>query len=207
MPRGSKAFSADQVQLVAQANRLLSQERKRQQEGGEQATEAGAVALHYADRELVRIYGYNSGVQKLSLSGVEDPTQVQKILDAAERIAGSKMLSAKGRAEAHAKAAASFFGVDRGKLTAKQRKIYRALTESKNGAASAFDRLKESAAGYAAGSIKDAVQQMVENGLTGNQITEAIEEYVSYASAAQNPDSIYDYLDEKYPDMDWGEEK
>lgn len=191
------------VQLVAQANRLMSQERARQQEGGEAATNAGAVALHFAERELAGIYGFNSGVQKLSLSGLEDPEQIRKVMEAAERITGSKMLSVKGRKEAEQKAVASFFGVDRGKITAKQKKIWRALMEGKNGQAPVIEKLKESAAGYAAGSIKDAVQMMVENGLTSSQITQAIEGYAAENAGKQNAESVYDYLAEHYPDMDW----
>lgn len=203
MPKGSKHFSADQVQLVAQANRLMEMERRRQEAGGEAATEAGAVALHFAERELSAIYGYNSGVQKLALSGLEDPAQIQKVLDAAERITESKMLSAKGRKEAEQKAIATFFDVDRGKITAKQKKIYRELVTPKGGGGNVFEKLKESAAGYAAGSIKDAVQIMTENGLTSNQITETIGGYLESVRGAQNPDSIYDYLSDKYPDMEW----
>lgn len=206
MPKGSKLYSADMVQLVAQANRRIAQEAKRQEAGGEQATEAGKVALHYAQKELEHIYGYNAGVQKLSLTGETDPARIADIIEAATRITESKMLTVSGRREARQKAAASFFGVDRGKLTAKQTKIFKALTEAKGPGGNVFDKLKENAAGYAAGSIKDAVQQMVENDLTSAQITEAIQEYankVSTAAGAYNQ-SIYDYLAEKYPDMEWG---
>lgn len=203
MPKGSKYYSADMVQLVAQANRLISQERARQQEGGEAATNAGAVALHFAERELAAIYGFNSQVQKLSLSGLQDPDQIRQVMEAAERITGSKMLSVKGRKEAEQKAVASFFGVDRGKITAKQKKIWRALMEGKNGQAPVIEKLKESAAGYAAGSIKDAVQMMVENGLTSAQITEVIDGYATENAGKVNAESVYDYLADKYPDMDW----
>ena len=203
MPKGSKYYSADMVQLVAQANRLISQERARQQEGGEAATNAGAVALHFAERELAAIYGFNSQVQKLSLSGLQDPDQIRQVMEAAERITGSKMLSVKGRKEAEQKAVASFFGVDRGKITAKQKKIWRALMEGKNGQAPVIEKLKESAAGYAAGSIKDAVQMMVENGLTSAQITEVIDGYAAENAGKVNAESVYDYLADKYPDMDW----
>lgn len=203
MPKGSKYYSADMVQLVAQANRLISQERARQQAGGEAATNAGAVALHFAERELAAIYGFNSQVQKLSLSGLQDPDQIRQVMEAAERITGSKMLSVKGRKEAEQKAVASFFGVDRGKITAKQKKIWRALMEGKNGQAPVIEKLKESAAGYAAGSIKDAVQMMVENGLTSAQITEVIDGYAAENAGKVNAESVYDYLADKYPDMDW----
>lgn len=203
MPKGSKYYSADMVQLVAQANRLISQERARQQAGGEAATNAGAVALHFAERELSAIYGFNSQVQKLSLSGLQDPDQIRQVMEAAERITGSKMLSVKGRKEAEQKAVASFFGVDRGKITAKQKKIWRALMEGKNGQAPVIEKLKESAAGYAAGSIKDAVQMMVENGLTSAQITEVIDGYATENAGKVNTESVYDYLADKYPDMDW----
>ena len=191
------------VQLVAQANRLISQERARQQAGGEAATNAGAVALHFAERELAAIYGFNSQVQKLSLSGLQDPDQIRQVMEAAERITGSKMLSVKGRKEAEQKAVASFFGVDRGKITAKQKKIWRALMEGKNGQAPVIEKLKESAAGYAAGSIKDAVQMMVENGLTSAQITEVIDGYAAENAGKVNAESVYDYLADKYPEMDW----
>lgn len=203
MPKGSKYYSADMVQLVAQANRLISQERARQQAGGEAATNAGAVALHFAERELAAIYGFNSQVQKLSLSGLQDPDQIRQVMEAAERITGSKMLSVKGRKEAEQKAVASFFGVDRGKITAKQKKIWRALMEGKNGQAPVIEKLKESAAGYAAGSIKDAVQMMVENGLTSAQITDVISGYAAENAGKVNAESVYDYLADKYPDMDW----
>ena len=203
MPKGSKYYSADMVQLVAQANRLISQERARQQAGGEAATNAGAVALHFAERELAAIYGFNSQVQKLSLSGLQDPDQIRQVMEAAERITGSKMLSVKGRKEAEQKAVASFFGVDRGKITAKQKKIWRALMEGKNGQAPVIEKLKESAAGYAAGSIKDAVQMMVENGLTSAQITEVIDGYAAENAGKVNAESVYDYLADKYPEMDW----
>lgn len=203
MPKGSKYYSADMVQLVAQANRLISQERARQQAGGEAATNVGAVALHFAERELSAIYGFNSQVQKLSLSGLQDPEQIRQVMEAAERITGSKMLSVKGRKEAEQKAVASFFGVDRGKITAKQKKIWRALMEGKNGQAPVIEKLKESAAGYAAGSIKDAVQMMVENGLTSAQITEVIDGYAAENAGKVNAESVYDYLADKYPDMDW----
>ena len=203
MPKGSKYYSADMVQLVAQANRLISQERARQEAGGEAATNAGAVALHFAERELAAIYGFNSQVQKLSLSGLQDPDQIRQVMEAAERITGSKMLSVKGRKEAEQKAVASFFGVDRGKITAKQKKIWRSLMEGKNGQAPVIEKLKESAAGYAAGSIKDAVQMMVENGLTSAQITEVIDGYAAENAGKVNGESVYDYLADKYPEMDW----
>ena len=203
MPKGSKYYSADMVQLVAQANRLISQERARQEAGGEAATNAGAVALHFAERELAAIYGFNSQVQKLYLSGLQDPEQIRQVMEAAERITGSKMLSVKGRKEAEQKAVASFFGVDRGKITAKQKKIWRALMEGKNGQAPVIEKLKESAAGYAAGSIKDAVQMMVENGLTSAQITDVISGYAAENAGKVNAESVYDYLADKYPDMDW----
>lgn len=202
MPKGTAYASADLVQLVAQANRRMAQEAKRQAAGGLEATNAGAVALHYAQRELTAIYGFNSGVEKLSVRGVSDPETLRQIEEAATRIVESKMLTVSGRKEAEQKAAASFFGVPRGKLTAKQRKIYRALTED-TGRGSVFDKMRESAAGYMTGTVKDAVQMMVENGLTSDQITAAIQEYADKTSREQEAQSIYDYLDEKYPDLDW----
>ena len=71
---------------------------------------------------------------------------------------------------------------------------------------SLIEKLKESAAGYAAGSIKDAVQMMVENGLTGNQITETLKGFIEANAGATAADSIYDYLADKYPEMDWTKE-
>lgn len=212
MPKGSKYYSADQVQLVAQANRLMEMERRRQEAGGEAATEAGAVALHFAERELSAIYGYNSGVQKLALSGLEDPAQIQKVLDAAERITGSKMLTAKGRKEAEEKAMASFYDVKRGEVTYEQKQLYRALakpikvysrTHPEGQKINLFDRLKEFAGGYNAGSVKDAIQQMVENNISSEDITRTLREYVSANMTKTAPESIYDYLDTKYPDMEW----
>ena len=206
MPKGTAYASADLVQLVAQANRRIAQEAKRQAAGGPEATNAGAVALHYAQRELTAIYGFNSGVEKLSVKGVSDPETLRQIEEAATRIVESKMLTVSGRKEAEQKAAASFFGVPRGKLTAKQQKIYKGLMEGKNGAPPLIEKLKESAAGYAAGSIKDAVQMMVENGLTGNQITETLKGFIEANAGATVSDSIYDYLADKYPEMDWMKE-
>jgi len=204
MPKGTQYASADLVQLVAQANRRMAQEAKRQAAGGPEATNAGAVALHYAQRELTAIYGFNSGVEKLSVKGVSDPETLRQIEEAATRIVESKMLTVSGRKESEQKAAASFFGVDRGKLTAKQRKIYRALTqEGPGGGGNIFDKIKESAAGYMTGTVKDAVQMMVENGLTADQISEAVEEYANKTRREQEAQSIYDYLEDKYPDMDW----
>lgn len=200
MPKGSQYYSADMVQLVAQANRAMEQERRRQAAGGDAATKAGAVALHYAERELAAIYGVNAEVQKLSLKGVTDPAQVQKIVDAAKRITGSRMLTVKGRREAEQKTVASFFGVDRGKITAKQKRIWKGLM---GGQTSIIEQLKESAAGYAAGSIKDAVNMMIENGLTSGQITAVIEGYTAEAKGAADAQSVYDYLADVYPNMDW----
>ena len=199
MPKGSQYYSADMVQLVAQANRAMEQERRRQAAGGDAATKAGAVALHYAERELAAIYGVNAEVQKLSLKGVTDPAQVQKIVDAAKRITGSRMLTVKGRREAEQKTVASFFGVDRGKITAKQKRIWKGLM---GGQTSIIEQLKESAAGYAAGSIKDAVNMMIENGLTSGQITAVIEGYTAEAKGAADAQSVYDYLADVYPNMD-----
>ena len=205
MPKGSALYSADIVQLVAQANRRIAQEAKRQEAGGAQATEAGAVALHYAQKELDHIYGYNSGVEKLSLKGETDPQKIADIVEAAKRITESKMLTVSGRKEARQKAMASFFGVDRGLITAKMSKIYKALTESAGGG-NVFEKLRENPAGYAAGTIQNAIQQMVENDLTSDQITEAIQSYAEQVSrsAGQYTQSIYDYLEETYPDMEWG---
>ena len=202
MPKGSQFYSADMVQMVAQANRRVAQEAKRQEAGGPEATQAGAVALHYAQRELDAIYGYNSGVEKLSLKGETDPERIKQIIEAAERITGSKMLTVSGRKEAEQKAIASFFGVPRGKITAKQKQIYRALTKD-GGGGNVFDKFKESAGGYMTGTIKDAVQLMVENGLTTQQITDTIKAYADKTAAEQQAESIYDYLADKYPEMNW----
>lgn len=212
MPKGSALYSADMVQLVAQANRRIAQEAKRQEAGGAQATEAGAVALHYAQKELDHIYGYNSGVEKLSLKGETDPQRIADIVEAATRITESKMLTVSGRKEAHQKAMASFFDVDRGEITAEQRSLYEELTrvrtsyrkKDKGVSYSLFDRLKEFAGGYNAGSIKDAVQMMVENGLSSEDITKTIRNYIRKNAPKVEAESIYDYLADKYPDMKWG---
>lgn len=214
MPSGSKFYSADMVQLVAQANKRIAAEARRQEAGGEAATEAGAVALHYAQRELSAIYGFNSGVEKLSLKGETDPKRIQQIVEAATRITESKMLTVSGRKEAHQKAMASFFDVDRGDITAEQRLLYEELTrvrtsyrkKDKGVSYSLFDRLKEFAGGYNVGSIKDAVQMMVENGLSSDDITKTLRNYVRKNAPKIEAESIYDYLEDKYPDMDWTRE-
>ena len=214
MPRGSKFYSADMVQLVAQANKRIAAEARRQEAGGADATEAGAVALHYAQRELSAIYGFNSGVEKLSLKGETDPKRIEQIVEAATRITESKMLTVSGRKEAHQKAMASFFDVDRGNITAEQRLLYEELTrvrtsyrkKDKGVSYSLFDRLKEFAGGYNVGSIKDAVQMMVENGLSSDDITKTLRNYVRKNAPKIEAESIYDYLEDKYPDMDWTRE-
>lgn len=215
MPRGSQFYSADMVQLVAQANKRIAAEARRQEAGGAAATEAGAVALHYAQRELTAIYGFNSGVERLSLKGVTDPKMVEKIVEAATRITESKMLTVAGRKEAHQKAMESFFDTERGKITAEQKKLYDELTrvrtsyrkKDKGVSYSLFDRLKEFAGGYNVGSIKDAVQMMVENGLTSEDISKTIRNYIRKNAPKMSPESIYDYLAEKYPDMEWQKEE
>ena len=214
MPRGSKLYSADMVQLVAQANKRIAAEARRQEAGGAAATEAGAVALHYAQRELSAIYGFNSGVEKLSLKGETDPKRIEQIVEAATRITESKMLTVSGRKEAHQKAMASFFDVDRGDITAEQRLLYEELTrvrtsyrkKDKGFSYSLFDRLKEFAGGYNVGSIKDAVQMMVENGLSSDDITKTLRNYVRKNAPKIEAESIYDYLADKYPEMDWTKE-
>lgn len=211
MPRGSKLYSADMVQLVAQANRRIAAEARRQDVGGADATEAGAIALHYAQRELDAIYGFNSGVEKLSLKGETDPRRIEKIVEAAERITSSKMLTVSGRKEAYTKSMESFFDTDRGKITEEQRLLYDELTrvrtsyrkKDKGVSYSLFDRLKEFAGGYDVGSIKDAVQMMVENGISSEEITKTLRNYVRKNAPKMQAESIYDYLEEKYPDMNW----
>ena len=211
MPRGSKFYSADMVQLVAQANRRIAAEAKRQDLGGANATEAGAVALHYAQKELDAIYGFNSGVERLSLKGETKPERIKQIIEAAERITSSKMLTVTGRREAHEKSMASFFNVERGEVTEEQRALYEELVrvktsrrkKDKGAQYSLFDRLKEFAGGYNTGSIKDAVQMMVENDIDTAEITRTLREYIMKNAPKVHAESIYDYLEEKYPDMNW----
>ena len=124
------------------------------------------------------------------------------------------MLTVSGRKEAHQKAMASFFDVDRGDITAEQRLLYEELTrvrtsyrkKDKGVSYSLFDRLKEFAGGYNVGSIKDAVQMMVENGLSSDDITKTLRNYVRKNAPKIEAESIYDYLADKYPEMDWTKE-
>lgn len=206
MPKGSKYYSADMVQLVAQANRAMSRERARQREGGEAATEEGRIALKFAQKELDRIYGYNKKVQRLSLSGLEDPEKIQQVLEAAERITGSKLLTATGRREVEQKRMESFFGVDRGKITSKEWKIWRELTAS----GGLFDLLREmEGVESPSKTVQDAIKTMKANGWTGEQIIEALYKWAKKNAAAKAADmeSITNYLTREYPDIDWKKKK
>lgn len=197
---GSKLYSADLVQLVARANRAMSAERTRQL--GENATEEGRIALQFAEKELGRIYGFNAGVEKLSLSGVTDEDQIAKIREAAERITGSKLLTAKGRREVEQQRMESFFGVDRGKITSRERKIWNTLTE-KGGL---FDKLHEMTGMESPSkNVQKAIEAMQRNGLSGKDITETLTEWADQQmSAAQDErQTIFDYVSEKYPDFNW----
>ena len=197
---GSNLYSADLMQLVAQANRLVSAERTRQL--GEKATEEGRIALQFAEKELGRIYGFNSGVEKLSLSGVTDETQIGKIREAAERITGSKLLTVKGRREVEQQRMASFFGVERGKITAKERKIWNALTE-KGGI---FDKLHEMTGMESPSkNVQKAIEAMQKNGMSGNEITKTLTDWAGeqMAAAQEERQTIFDYVSLKYPDFNW----
>ena len=213
---GSSLYSRQDLQMVQLANRLINAERKRQDIGGRTATEAGKIALHSAERELARSYGENEQVQNLSLSGVTDERQIKKILGAAERITGSKMLTVGGRKEAYEKGMAKFFEVEeRGTpLTYEERQIYDVLTrniegegrpEGATGDYTLFDKLKEFVGGYDVGSIKDAVQKMVEKDISSEDITEALKNYIEENAlrVEAEKESIYDYLATHYPDMKW----
>lgn len=197
---GSKLYSADLVQLVARANRAMSAERTRQL--GENATEEGRIALQFAEKELGRIYGFNAGVEKLSLSGVTDEDQIAKIREAAERITGSKLLTAKGRREVEQQRMESFFGVDRGKITSRERKIWNTLTE-KGGL---FDKLHEMTGMESPSkNVQKAIEAMQRNGLSGKDITETLTEWADQQMAAAQDErqTIFDYVSEKYPDFNW----
>lgn len=195
-------YSADLQRLVAQANRVMNAERARQDKGGEAATEEGRIALQFAQKELDRIYGYNQKVQRLSLSGVTDPDQILKIQEAAERITASKLLTASGRREVEQKRMETFFGVDRGKITTRERKIWRELTAS----GGLFDKLHEmEGVESPSKTVQDAIRVMKANGMTGAQITEALNNWASAnaAATAANTTTIYNYLLKEYPDLDW----
>ena len=198
----SKLYSQDLMQLVAQANRAMEAERRRQAGGGEAATEEGRIALQFAQKELGRIYGYNAGVQKLSLSGVTDEAEILKIQEAAERITGSKMLTAKGRREVEQKRMETFFGVDRGKITQRERKIWRELTSS----GGLFDKMHEmQGVESPSRTVQDAIKAMKANGFTGPEITASLNKWAeeNAAATAENAKNIFDYLNEHFPDFDW----
>lgn len=206
MPKGSQYFSAELVQLVAQANRVMNAERVRQDKGGEAATEEGKIALKFAQKELDRIYGYNQKVQRLSLSGVTDPEKILQIQEAAERITASKLLTVGGRREVEQKRMETFFGVDRGKITAKERKIWRELTAS----GGLFDMLHEMEGVESPSlTVQDAIKTMKANGFTGDQITEVLNAWARKNAAAtvKNRESIQNYLTREYPDIDWKKKK
>lgn len=196
----NRHYSSDLMQLVAQANRVMNAERQRQL--GDKATEEGKIALQFADRELARIYGYNSDVQKLSLSGVTDEAELIRIQEAAERIVGSKLLTAKGRREVEQQRMETFFGVPRGEITSKERKVWRALTE-KGGL---FDKLHElTTMENPSKEVQKAIDYMRRNGKTGKEIMDTISDWAdAQAKAAETEkQSIFDYISEKYPDFDW----
>jgi len=202
MPKGSQYFSADLVQLVAQANRAMNAERLRQDKGGEAATEEGKIALKFAQKELDRIYGANQKVQKLSLSGVTDPEKILEIWEAAERITASKLLTVSGRREVEQKRMEKFFGVDRGKITTRERKIWRELTAS----GGLFDMLHEmEGVESPSKTVQDAIKVMKANGFTGEQITEALYTWAKQnaAAAADKQESITNYLTREYPGINW----
>lgn len=197
---GSKLYSADLMQLVAQANRAMSAERTRQQ--SDKATEEGRIALQFAAKELGRIYGFNSGVEKLSLSGVTDEAKIEQIREAAERITGSKLLTVKGRREVEQQRMESFFGVERGKITSRERKIWQTLTE-KGGL---FDKLHEMTGMESPSkNVQKAIEAMQRNGLSGKDITETLTDWADKQMAAAQDDkqTIFDYVSEKYPDFNW----
>lgn len=195
-------YSADLQRLVARANRVMNAERARQDKGGEVATEEGRIALQFAQKELDRIYGFNQKAQRLSLSGVTDPEEILKIQEAAERITASKLLTASGRREVEQKRMVTFFGVDRGKITTRERKIWRELTAS----GGLFDKLHEmEGVESPSKTVQDAVRVMKANGMTGAQITKALNDWASAnaAATAANTTTIYNYLMKEYPELDW----
>lgn len=197
---GNRLYSTDLMQLVAQANRAMAAERTRQL--GDKATEEGRIALQFADKELGRIYGFNSGVEKLSLSGVTNEEQIGKIREAAERITGSKLLTAKGRREVEQQRMETFFGVDRGKITSRERKIWKALTD-KGGI---FDQLHEMTGMESPSkNVQKAIEAMQRNGKSGLEITTTLELWARENKGKKKAEqqSIYDYVSARYPDFDW----
>ena len=196
----NRLYSADLMQLVAQANRAMAAERTRQL--GDKATEEGRIALQFAEKELGRIYGFNSGVEKLTLSGVTDETEIEKIREAAERITGSKLLTAKGRREVEQQRMETFFGVNRGKITSRERKIWKELTE-KGGI---FDQLHEMTGMESPSkNVQKAIEAMLRNGKSGIEISTTLKQW-AYANKGKKKaerQSIYDYVSAKYPDFDW----
>ena len=190
----SQLYSSDEQRLVALANRLVNAERTRQEQGGEAATEWGAVALEFAEKEIKRIYGFNSGVQKLSLSGEDDPEKVRAIIEAAGRITESKMLTVKGRREAISKAAQSFFDTD--KPNAADTKLFKDLAES-----GFFDQLREFH--VESDAVQDTINIMRDNGIPNSDIRKVLREYVNYRRASDNPVSVYDYIGDRYPGLEW----
>ena len=194
--------SADQIQLIAQANRRMAEERKRQAGGGAQATEAGAVALAYAEKEVRRLYKDNADAEKLTLKGETDPNRIQEIIQAAERIVGSKQLTVAGRKEVDIKMMETFFGVNRGEFTKREYAVWKALTTKGPDGVAPIERVHEMV-NYEAGSIKDAARQMSANGMSSKDIAASIHEYLLENVGRQQPPSVYDYLAEKYPGMSW----
>lgn len=199
---GNRLYSADLMQLVAQANRAMAAERTRQL--GDKATEEGRIALQFAEKELGRIYGFNSGVEKLSLSGVTDEAKIEKIREAAERITGSKLLTAKGRREVEQQRMETFFGVNRGNITSRERKIWKALTE-KGGI---FDQLHEMTGMESPSkNVQKAIEAMQRNGKSGLEIVTTLELWARENKGKKKTEqqSIYDYVSARYPDFDWRE--
>ena len=194
--------SADQIQLIAQANRRMAEERKRQAGGGDQATEAGAVALAYAEKEVRRLYKDNADAEKLTLKGETDPKRIQQIIEAAERIVSSKQLTVAGRKEINIKMMETFFDVKRGEFTKKHYNIWRALTTPGPDGIAPIQRVNEMV-NYDAGSIKDAAQQMSAAGMSSDEIVNTLDDYLKENAGKRQPSSVYDYLEEKYPDMTW----
>ena len=194
--------SADQIQLIAQANRRMAEERKRQAGGGAQATEAGAVALAYAEKEVRRLYKDNADAQKLTLKGETNPERIQKIVEAAERIVGSKQLTVAGRRETDIKMMETFFGVKRSQFTKREYAVWKGLTTKGPNGVAPIERVHEMV-NYEAGSLKDAAQQMSANGMSSQEITNALNDYMQENAGKQQGESVYDYLSEKYPDMEW----
>ena len=202
MPKGSQFYSADMVQLVAQANRRIAQEAKRQAAGGPEATEEGRIALKFAMKELEYIYGHNAGVEKLSLKGLTDPQEVRQVMEAAERITGSKLLTAAGRKEVEQQRIATFFDVDRGKITAAHRKIWKALTSP----GGLFDKLHEmTGIESPSKTVQKAIDKMEKNGFTKQQIIDTLKDWADeqIRAAEDEKQNIFDYVSEKYPDFNW----